>query len=167
MITAAYCHLFARYNRWQNSSLVAAASQLTQAERWRDRGAFFGSIAGTLNHLYWADALILARIEGNERPHDTIVHNLSEPAQWADFVALRAARDRDIERWAEGLNENDLAGVVRWYPPDGSPRLEMSKSLCAAQFFNHQTHHRGQVHAMLTLAGVTPEVTDLSAMPQR
>ncbi|WP_299775375.1 DinB family protein [uncultured Tateyamaria sp.] len=58
----------ARYNAWQNGSLVAAADTLSDGERWQDRGAFFGSIAATFNHLLWDDALWLARFTGETRP---------------------------------------------------------------------------------------------------
>lgn len=165
MISAEYCQLMARYNSWQNSSLVTAANELTNAERWMDRGAFFQSIAGTLNHLYWADALILERIKGNERPHDTITHSLTSPTDWSEFKSLRIQRDAEIERWAASTTDTDLKGAIKWYPPDGSAKIEMPKAVCAVQLFNHQTHHRGQIHAMLTATGVTPEPTDISGMP--
>ncbi|MCP4820521.1 MAG: damage-inducible protein DinB [Shimia sp.] len=165
MISADYCRLLARYNGWQNASLVTAADGLPDAARWQSRGAYFKSIAATLNHLYWADALILARINGNMRPHRTITHSLTQPANWEDFKALRSARDAEIEVWANGLTDEDLHGNVAWYPLDGSGRVEMLKTLCVVQFFNHQTHHRGQVHGMLTAAGAIPDVTDIAAMP--
>lgn len=97
MISAGYCRLMARYNSWQNTSLVAAAEGLTNEDRWKDRGAFFRSIAATLNHLYWADALILGRLKGNERPEKTIKHSLTSPSDWADFKALRLQRNEQIE----------------------------------------------------------------------
>ena len=75
MITLDYCRLMAHYNAWQNISLLTAAGALSTRQRWQDRGAFFGSIAATLNHIYWADTLQLARLKGNERPHE----NLSGP----------------------------------------------------------------------------------------
>ncbi len=165
MISADYCRLMARYNSWQNTSLVAAADGLTSEERWLDRGAFFQSIAATFNHLYWADALILERLKGNERPQETITHSLTRPSDWSLFKDLRINRDTDIQSWANGLSDVDLNGVVGWYPLDGSARIEMPKNVCAAQLFNHQTHHRGQIHAMLTSAGAMPGPTDLPAMP--
>lgn len=165
MITPAYCRLMARYNAWQNSSLVTAADGLTDAERWRDRGAFFGSIAATLNHLVWDDALWLARFAGDERPEDTIAPALDTPSGWEDFKALRRERDAAIDRWAAGLDDAALAGVTAWYPAGGSQRIEKPMALCAVHLFNHQTHHRGQVHAMLTAAGARPEPTDLPMMP--
>ncbi|QBY01070.1 damage-inducible protein DinB [Rhodophyticola sp. CCM32] len=165
MITAEYCRLFARYNSWQNTSLIAAADGLTASERWLDRGAFFRSIAATLNHLYWADALMLERIKGNERPQDTFTHSLTSPSDWSEFKGLRAWRDAEIAQWAGSITNSDLNGVIRWYPLDGSDKIEMSKAICVVQLFNHQTHHRGQIHAMLTATGAEPEPTDIPAMP--
>ncbi|WP_300032462.1 DinB family protein [uncultured Roseobacter sp.] len=166
MISANYCRFMARYNAWQNTSLLSAADELSDAARQKDRGAFFRSIAATLNHLYWADALILNRLKGNARPEETIRHSLTSPSVWSDYKTLRMERDAEIEAWADLLVDADLAGVAVWYPGDGSTRIEKPKSLCAAELFNHQTHHRGQVHAMLTAAGAEPGPTNLSAMPQ-
>ena len=97
MISAEYCGLMARYNTWQNASLVTAADGLTNEDRWKDRGAFFQSIAATLNHLYWADALMLRRLKGNERPEETIKHSLTKPIglgwlQDAPFATERGNR---------------------------------------------------------------------------
>lgn len=165
MISADYCRLMSRYNTWQNTSLVTAADMLTEVARHKDRGAFFQSIAATLNHLYWADALILMRLKGNERPEETIKHSLVRPSHWNDFKALRSKRDVEIEEWAARLVDADLDGMVVWYPGDGSNRIQKPKALCAAELFNHQIHHRGQLHAMLTAAGARPEPTNLSMMP--
>ncbi|MEO9782450.1 MAG: DinB family protein [Sedimentitalea sp.] len=165
MISSEYCRLMARYNTWQNISLVSAADGLSNADRWKDRGAFFQSIAATLNHLYWADALMLQRIKGNERPEETITHSLTSPSNWDDFKALRSQRNDEIEEWAARLADTELNGTLVWYPGGGSTRIERSTALCAAELFNHETHHRGQVHAMLTAAGAKPEPTDLSIVP--
>ncbi|MGD1884410.1 MAG: DinB family protein [Paracoccaceae bacterium] len=165
MISAEYCRLMSRYNTWQNASLVTAADGLTETARHQDRGAFFQSIAATLNHLYWADALILQRLKGNERPEESIKHSLTHPSDWNDFKTLRSKHDEEIEDWAARLIDTDLDGVVVWYPGDGSTRVEKPKTLCAVELFNHQTHHRGQVHAMLTAADAEPEPTNLSMLP--
>ncbi|MDF0498104.1 DinB family protein [Bradyrhizobium yuanmingense] len=161
MISADYCRLMARYNTWQNASLVTAADGLTHEDRWKDRGAFFRSIAATLNHLCWADALILERLKGNARPEETIKHSLTSPSDWEAFKALRLQRNEEIEAWSARLRDADLNGMLVWYPGDGSTRIEKPKTLVAIQLFNHQTHHRGQVHAMLTAAGAAPEPTDI------
>lgn len=166
MVSADYCRLMARYNTWQNASLVTAADGLTNEDRWKDRGAFFQSIAATLNHLYRADALMLQRLMGNERPQETVRHSLTSPSDWDEFKTLRSQRNQEVETWAAGLLDADLEGMAVWYLADGSTRIEKPKALCAIEIFNHQTHHRGQVHAMLTAAGAKPEPTDLSMLPQ-
>jgi uncharacterized damage-inducible protein DinB len=155
----------ARYNTWQNNSLVTATNELTNADRRKDRGAFFQSIAATFNHIYWADALILQRLKGNERPEETIEHSLSDPSDWSEFKLLRSQRNDEIQEWAALLVDSDLSGIVVWYPGDGSTRVEKPKALCAIELFTHQTHHRGQIHAMLTAAGAEPEPTNLSMLP--
>ena len=165
MISAEFCRLMARYNAWQNANLIKAADTLTDAERRADRGAFFGSITATFNHLYWADALMLARLQGDPRPERRIAHSLIDPAKWDTFKTLRTQRDAEIAAWAMVLSDEDSQGSTIWFPGDGSQRMECPRAVCTASLFQHQIHHRGQVHAMLTAAGATPGVTDLILMP--
>ncbi len=165
MITLDYCQLMARYNAWQNSSLLTAADALSDEQRWENRGAFFQSIAATLNHVYWADILQLQRLKGNERPHDTLNISLTNPSDWDEYKLLRSQLDVELKNWVANLHTTDLQGMVIWYSPSDSMRFEKQVSLCIVQLFNHQTHHRGQVHAMLTAAGAKPEPTDLSMLP--
>lgn len=161
MITVEYCQLMVRYNAWQNHSLMSAADTLTDADRWKDRGVFFGSIAATLNHLLWDDALWLERFSGNERPEDGLHPTLDEPTDWQRFKKLRKQRDSELTHWAQALQQSSIDGVVGWYPGGGTARIEKPRALCIVHLFNHQTHHRGQIHAMLTSAGTSPEATDL------
>ncbi|WP_299292946.1 DinB family protein [uncultured Tateyamaria sp.] len=156
-----HLRLMARYNTWQNRSLVTAASGLEPSARWMDRGAFFGSIGATFNHLLWDDALWLARFEGNTRPERDMDVSLTEPGDWGVFKARRVAQDAAIEAWADALSVDDLKGVIAWYPGGGEVRVEKPATVCFAHLFNHQTHHRGQIHGMLTAAGAMPEATDL------
>ncbi|WP_299374143.1 DinB family protein [uncultured Tateyamaria sp.] len=156
-----HLRLMARYNTWQNGSLVTAADGLAPSERWMDRGAFFGSIAATFNHLLWDDALWLARFAGNTRPERDMDVSLTEPGDWDVFKARRAAQDATIEAWADALDADDLNEVIAWYPGGGEVRVEKPATVCFAHLFNHQTHHRGQIHGMLTAAGAEPEATDL------
>ncbi|MEM7643163.1 MAG: DinB family protein [Pseudomonadota bacterium] len=164
MTTPDLCRLMARYNAWQNRSLIAAADTLDDAARWRDRGAFFGSIAATLNHLLHDDALWLARFAGDPRPEDRLPTAVDTPSDWPAYKAARQIRDAEITDWAASLTPDTLTGVLVFHPGGGSERVEKSRALCAAHLFNHQTHHRGQVHAMLTAAGVSPGPTDLAAL---
>lgn len=161
MITLDYCRLMARYNAWQNKSLLTAADTLSNQQRWEDRGAFFGSIAATLNHLYWGDTLWLQRFAGNERPQNDLLPSLEKLSDWQVFKDLRKKRDIELEHWATTLDKDAIKGMVVWYLAGKSKRNEKSRSVCIVSLFNHQTHHRGQVHCMLTAAGASPEATDL------
>lgn len=165
MITADFCRMMARYNRWQNAGLYAAAGGLGDAARRESRGAFFGSIHGTLSHLLWGDAMWMSRFDGGEKPGVGIPESPDWVSDWADLAGRRNEMDARIGGWAAGLSDNSLAGDLSWY--SGVLRREVAKpmALCVTHFFNHQTHHRGQVHAMLTAAGATPGDTDLFMMP--
>jgi uncharacterized damage-inducible protein DinB len=164
MITPAYCQEMARYNAWQNQSLYMAANALPAAAREQDRGAFFGSIRATLSHLMWGDLMWIARFDGGEGPGGSI----SDSAQRYDWPALWAARpalDARIAAWAWMVSPEELAGEIRWHSFALVRDMAKPYALCAMHLFNHQTHHRGQVHAMLTAAGARPDDTDLPFMP--
>lgn len=163
----------ARYNRWFNSRLYDAAQRLDDAQRKCDRGAFFGSIHGTLNHVLVGDKLWLGRFarlgsfpmlteERLALPGfaglDMQLHDRFEPLR-RDREALDAA----IEAFAAGLDPALLAGPLRYTTTAGAPRcLPVWQAL--SHFFNHQTHHRGQVTTLLMQAGIDPGVTDLLAL---
>lgn len=166
MITPDYCRQMARYNLWQNRSLLREADALGPEERARDRGAFWGSIAGTLSHLLWADLFWMSRFEGGERPAATMAESPRAYPDWAAFRALRSATDLRILDWAAALRPLDLEGELVWYSGLRKREISRPKALCVMHFFNHQTHHRGQVHAMLTAAGARPDDTDLAFMPE-
>jgi len=161
MITPDWVRMMAAYNAEMNRRLYAAAARLPEEARTRDRGAFWGSIEGTLNHLLWGDRVWMARFAGWPKP----AQRLPESAAMApDFPALRAARieaDEGIATWAATLDADWLAGDMRWL--SGAARREVSapRALLVTHLFNHQTHHRGQVHAMLTAAGEATGDTDL------
>jgi uncharacterized damage-inducible protein DinB len=162
MITPAHAQLMARYNRWQNSSIYAAAGQVVEAERRRDQGAFFGSIHATLNHLLWADQSWLHRFSGMpapaaKRPKDSV----AVCEQWDDLARERRALDDTILGWAGRLEDDWLSGNLTWFSGAAGRELSRPRWQLVAHFFNHQTHHRGQVHAMLTRLGAKPEDTDL------
>lgn len=166
MITPDYCVTMARYNAWQNNGLRKVVDAMDEDALRQDRGAFFGSILGTLNHLLWGDLIWMSRFDGGESPENVIEgsENLTPtPAEWA---TQRFRADGRIQLWAEGLKSIDLTGDVAWF--SGSVKTDVSrpKTLCITHFFNHQTHHRGQIHAMLTAAGAKPQPTDLVFMPE-
>ena len=161
MITAGYVVTMAAYNAEMNRRVYDAASRLTEAARREQRGAFWGSIHGTLNHLLWGDRAWMARFDGWERPPLP----LRESAGLiADFDALRAARvaaDTRLQDWAGRVTDAWLAEDQSWLSGAAGREMRRPRALLVTHLFNHQTHHRGQVHAMLTAAGERTGDTDL------
>lgn len=165
MITPAYVATMARYNAWQNRSLVTAADRLDDGARTAQRGAFFGSIMGTFNHLLWGDAIWMHRFAGSQRPPGSIRDSPAYFSDWATFTSARAALDEAILAWADELSAEWLAGDLSWVSSAANRNLTRPRALLVTHFFNHQTHHRGQIHAMLTAAGAKPDDTDLMLTP--
>jgi uncharacterized damage-inducible protein DinB len=165
MIDAVYVQRMARYNRWQNENLYGAADALSDAERQRTRGAFFGSIHATLNHLLWGDRIWMSRLAGTPRPQGGIPQSVSLYADWNDLKRERAAFDTVIVDWADQLEDASLAGELTWFSGAIKAEVRKPKWLLVTHMFNHQTHHRGQVHCMLTQAGSKPGDTDLPFTP--
>ena len=167
MITPAHVATMARYNVWQNRSLYTAADGLSEEARRQDRGAFFKSIHGTLCHILFGDQIWLHRFAGTEAPRaKTFAESATAIANWAELKSERVRFDRLITGWAEGLDPKWLEGDLAWH--SGALKRDFSKPkwLLVTHLFNHQTHHRGQVHAMLTAAGAKPEDTDLCFMDE-
>jgi len=152
-MTERYC-MFAAYNAWANERLYDAASKLSDVDYHADRGAFFKSLHGTLNHLLVADRIWMRRFTGSGDAPDRLDAILYE-----DIGELREARrteDLRISRFVDGLDEAALAGPLSFisYRTVIKPTT-YSQPLTSAldHFFNHQTHHRGQVHCLLTGIG--------------
>jgi uncharacterized damage-inducible protein DinB len=159
MISPAYVRLMAAYNSEMNRRLYAAAAGLSEAERVADGGAFWGSIHGTLNHLAWADQMWMSRFAGWPKP---IQVQKDSATLFGDFDALREARvamDAALEAWAAEVTEAWLAGNLVWYSGSAKRELSWPRAPLMVHVFNHQTHHRGQAHAILTgLVGAAPEL---------
>ncbi len=166
MIDAGYVRMMARYNSWQNNQLMPVIEALPKAELVKDRSAFFGSILGTANHVLWGDTLWMSRFDPSvEPPAEGVVHTELHPTGSA-WAADRFRMDGKIRYWADTLRTLDLKGDLTWY--SGTMKRDFTLPLAQAivQLFNHQTHHRGQIHAMLTAAGAQAPVTDLIFMPE-
>lgn len=161
MIDRTWVETMARYNAWQNESLYAAAASLSDADRKRDGGAFFKSIHGTFNHLLWGDHNWMSRFAALPKPPIA----MTQSASWFDdFATLRAERlrfDRVIADWAAQIDSAWLAKNISWHSGALGKTVAAPVWLVVTHFFNHQTHHRGQAHAMLTAAGAKPDDTDL------
>jgi uncharacterized damage-inducible protein DinB len=166
VISPDYVRLMARYNRWQNESLYGEAERLSDEARRLERGAFFGSIHGTLSHLLWGDGMWLHRFAGTPKLEGGIKDSPGHFADWNDLAAKRKVMDEVIISWAEALGHDWLAGDLTWFSGGQGRNVTKAKWLLVTHFFNHQTHHRGQVHAMLTAAGGRPDDTDLPFMAE-
>ncbi len=166
MIDPAYAQRMSRYNRWQNQNLYSAADTLSDEARRRETGAFFGSIHKTLSHLLWADRTWMSRFTGGERLQAGIPESVTLYPEWEGLKRERAAFDETMIAWADKLDANWLAGDLSYY--SGAMKRDMVKPRwqVVTHLFNHQTHHRGQVHCMLTQAGAKPHSTDLPALPE-
>jgi len=162
MITPDYARTMAAYNRWQNENLYGAANRLSDAQRKEPRGAFFGSIHATLNHLLWGDQIWLSRFAGTPRPRAaSIAESTAMFESWGDLEHERRAFDQVIIEWAGKLDAGWLQGDLTYFSGAAGREVTKPRWHLVAHLFNHQTHHRGQVHCMLTQAGIKPGDTDL------
>ena len=140
--------MFAGYNAWCNERLYDTAAQVADTDYRTDRGAFFKSLHGTLNHLLVGDRIWMRRFTGQgEAPPslDAILHD--------NFTRLRVARrteDERISHYIGTLSEDDLAKTIRYRTVVNPQDIEQVLAPALDHFFNHQTHHRGQAHAMLS-----------------
>lgn len=153
----------AAYNRWMNDRLYAVCAELTDQERKSDRRAFFGSIHGTLNHLLLGDKVWMGRFTSEPFTPTGFDQEL-----YSDFSELRAERskmDAHIERWASELTNETLAGKLEFKSIVSPKPRRYEMWICVTYFFNHQTHHRGQLTALLSQAGKDYGVTDLIFLP--
>jgi len=151
--------LMARFNSWANDRLYDCVSGLADEAYREDRGAFFGSIHNTLNHLLVVDRLWTGRIEG-------IAHGIGSLDQilFDDFATLRDARTAEDRRLIDvvgGLSDAELEKTVTYRRIIGDGEQETRRDHILLTLFNHQTHHRGQVHVLSTQAGIVPPPLDV------
>jgi uncharacterized damage-inducible protein DinB len=143
--------MFAAYNAWANQRVYEAAAGLAPEEFTRDTGAFFGSMMGTLNHLLVADRIWMKRFTGDgDAPAalDTIL--------FPDFARLRTAReaeDKRIMAWIASLDAKAVAGRFTYMTVSDMRTVSQRLAPALDHLFNHQTHHRGQAHMILTVLG--------------
>lgn len=169
----AHLRLLAQYNAWMNAKVYDAAAKLSAEDLAADRGAFFGSILGTLNHLVVADTIWLKRFAAHPAQHPALepLRKTAQPAAlnqilFTELPALRAHRDcldTTISEWIGGLTDADIQHVLHYANMRGVPAKKQLGALLI-HFFNHQTHHRGQTTTLLMQAGQDVGVTDLLAL---
>ena len=163
MIAPQYCQLMARYNRWMNERLYALLSEFADEERKRPRGAFFGSMHGTLNHLLWGDRMWLGRFIDEPCSHPAFGADMFD--EFATLTREREITDRKILDWAGSVTPAWLEGSLTYMSKVDGRTRELPRAVAAMQLFNHGTHHRGQLTTLLRQAGRDPGVTDLPWLP--
>ena len=163
----------ARYNRWMNDKIFALCATLDDAERKRDRGAFFGSIHRTLNHILLGDRTWMLRFTGDRERYESRdasgapirITSLGQEL-YASFDELREQRartDADILAWTSTLEERWVTTELAYKTSTGW-EMKHPAWWALTHFFNHQTHHRGQITTLMMQAGIDPGVTDMIAM---
>ncbi len=149
--------MMAGYNAWANGRIYDAAGRLPDAVYRKEHGAFFGSIHRTLNHILVGDRIWMGRFTGTGGAPTRL-----DAVLFDDFAELRLAREAEDARIAGyigSLGESDLAGRFRYRTISSPADIEQPLAPALTHFFNHQTHHRGQVHCLLTqLAGEAPSL---------
>ncbi len=164
MITPSYVRTMAAYNTEMNRRLYTAAARIPDAERRADRGAFWGSIHGTLVHLLWGDTVWMARFDGWTRPDVPMQQSAGMIEDFDRLAAQRVEADRRIEDWAGGVDEDWLAEDCVYFSGAAQQERRRPRVFVVTHFFNHQTHHRGQAHALITACGEPTGDTDLSVI---
>ncbi len=163
MIAPEYCRTMARYNQWINDRLYAVCAELPDAERRRDRGAFFGSMHRTLNHLLWGDRAWLGRLTA--QPYAATAFGADLIDDFATLRAERAITDGALLEWAGTVTAAQLASPLTYRSSVDGRTRRLSVGVAAVHMFNHGTHHRGQLTTLLKQAGVDPGPTDLPWVP--
>jgi uncharacterized damage-inducible protein DinB len=157
-MNSSYFHRFGRYNAWANRRLYEACAALSAVDYRAKRPSFFGSIHATLNHILVGDRVWMGRLEGVASGIERLDQILYD--EFADLKAARETEDARILGFVSGLGDDALAGILRYRNMAGEAQ-ETPLTWVLAHLFNHQTHHRGQVHGMLSGTPVAPPALDL------
>ena len=175
MSTPNHFRMMAEYNGCMNARLYEVAGKLSRDDFLRERGAFFGSVMGTLNHLVVTDTMWLKRfaVHPSNPPALEPIRALPQPTalnqvlftELAELAPRRKLIDSAIKAWAEGLTQADLDHVLHYANSKGvKSQKRMSKLV--THLFNPQTHHRGQASTLLFQAGHDVGATDLLVLIQ-
>ena len=150
--------LLANFNKWTNEKIISSCKKLTETEYKKDRGAFFSSIHGTLNHLLVVDRAYISRIEG-------IDHGLKSLDQilFESLLQLEEARIKEDKRLVDLVNNLSMESIHKEITYKGfeTGNTTYTINMILITLFNHQTHHRGQIHNMLSQAGIKPPKIDI------
>jgi uncharacterized damage-inducible protein DinB len=157
------CRFLAEYNEWMNTRIYAVCEQIPDAERKAQRNAFFGSIHATLNHLLLADRVWLGRFQ--QSPDSVTRLDTILCDDFDDLREARVAEDARIDRWVTTLDQDALASALTYTGIVNPTKRTCPLWLAVTHFFNHQTHHRGQITTLLAQLGIDYGATDMVAIP--
>jgi uncharacterized damage-inducible protein DinB len=155
----AHFQMFAAYNQWANAALYGAAAQLPVGDYKRDRGAFFKSVHGTLNHILVADRIWMKRFTGEGDAPKQLSAIICDDLQ--ELTIVREREDARIVKWIAGMDAKAFAGRFSYMTVTDMRTVSQRLAPALAHLFNHQTHHRGQAHALLTGFGMDAPSLDL------
>ncbi len=164
MIDANYCLAMAEYNEWMNARLYALCGSMTDDIRKQDRGAFFRSIHGTLNHILYGDLAFMSRFTGD--PGTIPALGVDVYADFDDLWRARSKLDRRICVWSETLREDWLKRELAYESKVDGVTRSVPRWVLVTHMFNHQTHHRGQITTVLSQLGFDVGTTDIPFMPK-
>lgn len=163
MISTQYCQTMAEYNHWMNQKLYKICDTLAESELQQDRGLFFNSIYGTLNHLMFGDIAWLCRLQGQADLVPDIGVELY--SSYNEMREARSSLDAQLIAYAAQLHETELNKTLTFVSKGSGQTLHRPMWVVLTHMFNHQTHHREQITTALTQMGIDFGVTDLAAMP--
>jgi len=166
MIDNEYLRVMSRYNNWQNEEVFLAADALSDDQRNNDNKAFWGSIIGTLSHIYWADQIWLSRFDIIDAPSVGIKESASYISDWDALKSKRKTLDTIMIDFCDSYEKGAIVGNLKFFSGALQKNVETPLPIVFAHFFNHQTHHRGQTNALLSKYGAKTGDTDLFLMPK-
>jgi uncharacterized damage-inducible protein DinB len=161
LVNAGFVRTMAAYNAEMNRRLYQASALISDPDRRKDRGAFWGSLHGTLCHLLWGDRMWMSRFDGWPKPDVIQKDSASLVANFDELSRLRTDADERISAWAGRMTDDWLSEDMVWFSASVQKELRSPRSFAVTHFFNHQTHHRGQAHALITACGEKTGDTDL------
>jgi len=155
----AYMRMMAGYNQWANARLMEDCGRLDEGLYHKDLGAYYNSIHGTLDHVLLVDMIWLVRLHGEGETYDTFDMQLTE--SFEDYARERRTVDERLLAFVEQATEADLMRTILYRTIRNPVVMEQPVGSALVHVFNHQTHHRGQIHAFLTMHGLAPQPLDL------
>ena len=158
MTTISNFQLLANFNKWANTNIFSSCKELDDIKYKKDRKAFFSSIHGTLNHLLVVDRAFIAHIKGKNHGLKSLDQILYE--NLFQLEEARIKEDKCLVDLVNNLSEESIHKEIT-YNGFETGKTTHTINIILISMFNHQTHHRGQIHNMLSQAGIKPPQIDI------